>query len=103
MRLVKASANSITRLANQKAEVAKSMSTAPLRRGLGDLTNPPSLSGSMRKAGVALIVTPDPFTGVPGVVLLAASFAAKRNEPANLSALAIEARKVLRDVQSLGL
>jgi len=57
----------------------------------------------MRKAGIALIATPDPFTGVPGVALLAASFVAKRKEPAKLSDLASEAQRIFREVQSLGL
>jgi len=100
---MKASAHSVTRIASQKTEVAKLVSTAPLKRRLDDLTDPPSLSGGMRKAGIALIVTPDPITGVPGVALLAASFVAKRKEPASLIDLANETRKVLRDVQSLGL
>jgi len=58
----------------------------------------------MRKAGVALIVgTPDPITAVPGVALLAASFASRRKDPAKLDDLAAETRKLLRDIQSLSL
>jgi hypothetical protein len=72
-----------------------------LSRHFNDLTKPPSLSGGMRKAGIALIVTPDPFTGVPGAALLASSFIMKRKEPASLGSLADETRKVLREIQSL--
>ena len=57
----------------------------------------------MRKAGIALIVTPDPFTGVPGVALLASSFVMKRKEPASLDNLVQETRKVMREIQSLNL
>jgi hypothetical protein len=57
----------------------------------------------MRKAGIALIVTPDPFTSVPGVALLASSLVMKRREPASLGTLARETRKVLREIQSLNL
>jgi hypothetical protein len=57
----------------------------------------------MRKAGIALIVTPEPITGVPGVALLASSFVMKRKEPASLGSLAQETRKVLREIQSLSL
>jgi len=57
----------------------------------------------MKKAGVALIATPDPFTGVPGVALLASSLLLKRREPASVATLALETRKVLREMQSLSL
>jgi len=101
--LIRTSANSISRIANQRAEVGAAASTSYVKRALDDLTNPPSLGGGMRKAGIALIAAPDPFTGVPGVALLAASFVAKRNEPATLRELANETRRVLRDFQSIGL
>ena len=103
MKLVRSSVNSIARVASERAHVAEAASTSSLKRDLNGLTHPPSLSGNMRKAGVALIVTPDPFTGVPGVALLAASFVAKRKEPANIGDLASETRRVLRDIQSLSL
>ncbi len=57
----------------------------------------------MRKAGIALIATPDPITGFPGVALVVTSFVLKRNEPTNLGHLASETRKILRDIQSLSL
>ena len=57
----------------------------------------------MRKAGIALIVTPDPISGVPGVALLTSSFIMKRKEPASLESLAKETRRVLREMQSLSL
>jgi hypothetical protein len=57
----------------------------------------------MRKAGIALIVTPDPISGVPGVALLASSFVMKKREPASLESLAQETRKALREIQSLSL
>jgi hypothetical protein len=57
----------------------------------------------MRKAGIALIAAPDPFTGVPGVALLASSFVVKRKEPANLGSLAQETWKALREIQSLNI
>ena len=53
----------------------------------------------MRKAGIALIAAPDPVTTVAGAGLLASSYALKK-EPASLTNLAMETRKVLRDLQS---
>jgi len=58
----------------------------------------------LRKAGVALIVaTPDPFTAIPGVAMIATSYAMKRKDPAKLDDLAAETRKILRDLESIRL
>ena len=102
-KLVRSSADSVARVANEKASVTRTMDTSSLRRHVGDVTKPPSLSGAMRKAGIALIAVPDPFTGVPGVALLASSIVLKKNEPASVERLALETRKVLREIQSLRL
>ncbi len=103
MKLVRSSTDSVSRLANDMVHVAGAVDTRPLKRQLRDLTKPPSLSGGMRKAGIALILAPDPITGVPGVALLASSLVMKRGEPASLGSLAQETRRVLREIQSLGL
>ena len=102
-KLIRSSADSALRLAEEKAGVAAAVNASPLRRHFDNLTKPPSLSGGMRKAGIALIVTPDPISGVPGVALLASSFVLKRKEPASLESLAQETRKALREIQSLSL
>lgn len=58
----------------------------------------------MKKAGVALIVaTPDPFTAVPGVAMIATSYALRRKAPAKLDDLAAVTRKILRDIESFRL
>jgi hypothetical protein len=57
----------------------------------------------MRKAGIALVLTPDPISGVPGVALLASSFVMKKREPASLESLAQETRKALQEIRSLRL
>ncbi|MGD0478376.1 MAG: hypothetical protein ABSB29_09465 [Nitrososphaerales archaeon] len=103
MKLIRSSTDSVSRIVNEKARVAGVVDTSPLRRHFDNVTKPPSLGGGMRKAGIALIVTPDPFTSVPGVALLASSFVMKRREPASLGTLAQETRKVLREIQSLNL
>ena len=90
-------------MVEDRVNVAGAVDASPLRQRFDDLTKPPSISGGMRKAGIALIAAPDPFTGVPGVALLASSFVMKRREPASLSSLAQETRKVLRELQSLSL
>lgn len=57
----------------------------------------------MRKVGIALIAAPDPITAVPGVAMLAGSYALKGKNPATLQDLAGETRKILRDLESLTL
>jgi hypothetical protein len=97
-------AESLTRVAEARSSVAESVDTSKVKSHISKLSNPGSPSSAMRKAGVALIVgIPDPITAVPGVALLAASYASKRRDPTRLDDLAAETRKILRDIQSLSL
>jgi hypothetical protein len=103
-RIVRSVADSLTRLSEAKSNVASSVDTKGVSRHLARLAKPSTPSSALKKAGVALIVvTPDPITAVPGVALIAASYATRRNEPAKLEDLAAETKKVLRDIQSLSL
>ncbi len=103
-RIVRSVAGSLNRLKEAKSSVASSVDTKHVARSLKKVSRPSSPSSTMRKAGVALIVaTPDPFTAVPGVALVAASYAAKSREPTKLDDLAAETRRILRDIQSLSL
>ena len=101
-RIVRSAADSLSRLHETKKQVASSVNATPVIGHLNGLAKPGSPSSTLKKAGVALIVgMPDPVTAVPGVALLAASYAAKRKDPARLDDLALETRKILRDIQSL--
>jgi len=101
-RIVRSVADSLTRLHEAKGNAASSMDTKPVAKHLTGLSKPGSPSSAMKKAGVALIVgTPDPITAVPGVALVAASFATRRKDPIKLEDLATETRKMLREIQSL--
>jgi hypothetical protein len=103
-RLVRTAADSLSRLTETKAQVATGVDASPVRAQMRKLSKPGSPSSAMKKAGVALIVaTPDPFTAVPGVALIASSYVARRREPAKLDDLAIETKKLLRDLRSLSL
>ena len=102
-RLIRSTTDSLSRLAETKADVASNVDPARAMLHIERLTKPKSLGGTMRKAGIALIAAPDPITGIPGVALLATSFIMKKKEPASLGNLAQETRKVLRDLQSLSL
>jgi len=103
-RIARSVADSLTRLQEAKSNVVSSIDTKHTARHLGNVSKPNSPSSTLKKAGVALIVaTPDPVTAVPGVALIAASYAAKRNEPAKLDDIAVETRKILRDIERLSL
>jgi hypothetical protein len=103
-RIARSVTDSLARLREEKSNVVSSIDTKHIAHHLNNVSKPKSPSSTLKKAGVALIVaTPDPITAVPGVALIAASYAAKRNEPAKLDDLALEARKILRDIQSLSL
>ncbi|MBI3841307.1 MAG: hypothetical protein HY297_05095 [Thaumarchaeota archaeon] len=102
-KVLASSVESASRLARDKSAVGRNVTAATAQHHVDRLTKPGSLSGSMKKAGIALIATPDPFTGVPGVALLASSFVMKKKEPATLGNLAMETRKILREIQSLSL
>jgi len=103
-RLVRSATDSLVRLREAKGHLASSVDTEGAANCIRNISKPNSPSSTLKKAGVALIVgTPDPITAIPGVALLAASYASKRREPAKLDDLAVETRKVLRDIQSLSL
>jgi hypothetical protein len=103
-RIVRTAADSLSRLTEAKVQVATGVNASPVRAQMNSLSKPGSPSSAMKKAGVALIVaTPDPFTAVPGVALIASSYIARRKEPAKLDDLALETRKLLRDLRSLSL
>lgn len=87
----------------EKSAVAENVNMGRVQANLDRVTKPNSLSSTAKKAGIALIAAPDPFTGIPGVALLASSYALKRRDPANLGHLAQETRKILRDIQSFTL
>ena len=102
-RILRSATDSLSRIAETKTEVASRLDSASVARHVQNITKPNSPGATMKKAGVALIAAPDPITGVAGVALVASSFALTGKEPASLAHLAKEARKVLRDVESIRL
>ena len=72
---------SLRRISGDWAEVASSLDMEDTARGIKDLSHPPSIKKTVRTAGVALAVAPEPFTTVAGVALVASSYAV-RGEPA---------------------
>ncbi len=103
-RLVRSVADSVSRINEARSQVASTADHANVARHLDHLSKPGSPSSALKKAGVALIVgAPDPVTTVPGVALVATSYAIRSKDPTKLDDLAAETRKILRDLQSLSL
>jgi hypothetical protein len=102
-KLIRSSTDSVTRLAKEKVDVSEKVRMGEVQVHLGRITKPRSLSSTAKKAAIALIAAPDPFTGVGGVALLASSYVLKRRDPISLGHLAQETRKTLRDLQSFTL
>jgi hypothetical protein len=98
--ILDSAAESVGRVVEAQSEVGSKLDLAKFSRSMDALTDPKSPGSTMKKAGVALIAAPEPITGVAGVVLVASSVALRKNEPASLSSLAQETRKLLREIQS---
>jgi hypothetical protein len=97
---LKSSASSATRVLNDRADLAAALADKGTRDSLRQVARPNSISKTLRRAGVALILAPDPITAVPGAVLLGASLAAKGKEPMSVASVFKETRKVLDEMGS---
>lgn len=100
-RVVASSVKSAARVAADRKEVAVRLGDKKTREALKQVKKPNSVSGALRKAGVALILAPDPITAVPGVVMLGASLAAGRNKPLSSSSVYEEAQQIIAELDSL--
>ena len=100
--LVRAQCSSLRRVSKDWIDVVTSLEAKDAARSVRDLTHPPSVKKTMRAAGIALAVAPEPFTTVAGVALVAGSFA-MRGEPATLQSVAEELRSQMSAISDLNL
>lgn len=100
-KVAKSSAKSIVRIVRTRSEVSTALAKGGVQKGLEDVVRPRSLSSGMRKAGIALMLSPDPLTDIPGIALLASAYLIKKRDPSSIKTLMKEARRVIRDVESL--
>ncbi|MDG6914524.1 MAG: hypothetical protein JRN03_02355 [Nitrososphaerota archaeon] len=99
--MVRSGVGSAVRIAADKKEVAAGLADKRTRDALKQVKRPNSVSGTLRKAGVALILAPDPITAVPGVVMLGASVAAGRKKPLSSDSVYEEAQQIISELDSL--
>ena len=103
-RLVKEGTNSLARTAQDRTHVATSLSSTETKKKLDHVVRPNSVPRTLKKAGLAMLLSPDPLgpiTDVPGVVLLSASYVMKKKEPESIKSLFKEAQSVLDELQQL--
>jgi hypothetical protein len=103
-RLVKAGTSSLVRTSQDSTLVARSLSNTETKKSLYQVVKPNSVSKTLRKAGVAVLLSPDPLgpiADVPGVLLLGASYAMKKREPQSIKSLFKETQMVLDELQPL--
>lgn len=104
VRLAKARIGVVSRASDDRSYVAASLASHTTKNGLKVVVKPPSASNAVRNVGAVLLVSPDPFTGIPGAALMGASYVMKGREAASLKSLAKEtasAIRTVRDLQSL--
>lgn len=99
-RIIASNAKSAARTLDDRQTAAKSLADAGTRKALKAVAKPNSVSGALRKAGVALILAPDPVTGVAGVVMVGASLAARGKKPLSPTAVYEETQKLLKEMDS---
>jgi hypothetical protein len=99
-RVLGSSASSATRVLKEHAMVAERLADGDTRNVLRQVAKPNSISKTMRKAGIGLLLAPDPVTAVPGAMLLGASLAMKGKEPLSPASVLNEARKLLAEIGS---
>ena len=95
-----AKAGSVERVLKERGEVARGIADGATKRRLREAAKPNSLTKTMRKAGVGLILAPDPITSVAGAVVLGASVAAKKRDPLSTASVLEELRKVMGEFHS---
>jgi hypothetical protein len=84
-----------------RTTVAGCLADAGTRDKLRQLTRPNSISKTLRKAGLALMLSPDPITDVPGAIMLGVSFATRGRDPLSPASVYIETRKLLAEIGGL--
>ena len=84
----------------ERTTLAMNFADGGSKNALKQVVRPNSISKTMRKAGVALLLSPDPFTDVPGAIMLGASFATRNKDPLSPASVFAETRKLLAEMGS---
>jgi len=99
----RSSVESMIRIAQSRSEVSQNLAQKDVHDGLARVVRPRSISSGVRKAGIALMLAPDPITDIPGIFLLASAHLLKKRDPLSVWTLMKETRRVIRDVELLNI
>lgn len=100
-KLAKSVVSAYKRSSADRAQVAIAVGDKAVREKLKLVVKPPRLSSSLKKAGVVLVLAPDPLTLVPGSIMIGLGHVARGRDPANLGDMVAETRKMMSELQSL--
>jgi hypothetical protein len=100
-KLAKAIVGAYVRASRDRVEAAKVISDQTASKSVRLAVKPPRVASSLKKAGIALILAPDPITGVAGGFMLGASLVMKRREAAGLQELIKETADTMRGLREL--
>jgi hypothetical protein len=101
VRIAKVRVGALARSSQDRVGATTSLADPATSSGLKMVVNPPNMSRTLRNVGAVLLVSPDPFTGVPGAALLGASYLIRSREAANLQSLARETARTARTIREL--
>jgi hypothetical protein len=99
--MAKTLASSYARTSHDRLNAAGSILDPSTEAKLRNVLRPPDVSKSLKKAGAALLIPPDPITDVAGVVLIGAAYAMSSRRPLSIESMLVETRRSLRDLQSM--
>ena len=94
----------LVRTSQDTTQVARSLSNGETKRRLNHVVKPNSASKTLRKVGMAVLLSPDPLgpiADIPGAVLLGASYAMKKREPESIESVFKATRSLLQELQPL--
>jgi hypothetical protein len=101
IRLARARVRSYARTSGDRLSTACSISDSVTKEKLRNVVRPPDVSKSLKMAGAALLIPPDPITDVAGVALIGAAYAMRSRRPLSIESMLVETRKTMRDLQSI--
>ena len=84
----------------ERSALAGQLADPQTKEKLKQVAKPNSLTKTLRRTGVALIIAPDPITAIPGVVMLGASLATRKREPTTPASVFEETQKILSEMDS---
>lgn len=85
----------------ERGDVAASLGDRKTATALRAVVRPNSPTKALKRLGTALILAPDPATGVVGIAMLGASFALKKRDPIGASSVYAEAKRLIDEIGSI--